>query len=154
MDRRKIYRKDSFHLLAVDACDMKQINRIYGTSAGDQLLIQLAKGIQEITGSLQVFRVTGNSFLVVLDSLSDYEKARDEIREFLKKPFHIGKENVTLHAAICGIMNAEKMEKEDILLAYIEYMGSLSQNTEDTVLIQSDSRLLEGFRYEQEVEHF
>ena len=39
----KIYRKDSFHLLAVDACDMKQINRIYGTSAGDQLLIQLAK---------------------------------------------------------------------------------------------------------------
>ena len=61
----KIYRKDSFHLLAVDACNMKQINRIYGTSAGDQLLIQLAKGIQEITGSLQVFRVTGNSFLVV-----------------------------------------------------------------------------------------
>lgn len=150
----KIYRKDSFHLLAVDACNMKQINRIYGTSAGDQLLIQLAKGIQEITGSLQVFRVTGNSFLVVLDSLSDYEKARDEIREFLKKPFHIGKENVTLHAAICGIMNAEKMEKEDILLAYIEYMESLSQNTEETVLIQSDSRLLEGFRYEQEVEHF
>ena len=150
----KIYRKDSFHLLAVDACNMKQINRIYGTSAGDQLLIQLAKGIQEITGSLQVFRVTGNSFLAVLDSLSDYEKARDEIREFLKKPFHIEKENVTLHAAICGIMNAEKMEKEDILLAYIEYMGSLSQNTEDTVLIQSDSRLLEGFRYEQEVEHF
>lgn len=33
-------------------------------------------------------------------------------------------------------------------------MGSLSQNTEETVLIQSDSRLLEGFRYEQEVEHF
>ena len=152
--REKIYRKDSFHLLAVDACNIKQINKIYGTSAGDQVLIQLARGIQEITGSLQVFRITGNSFLAVLDSLSDYEKDRDEIREFLKKPFCIGKESVVLHAAICGIMNAEKLEKEDTLLAYIEYMSSLSQKTDDTVLIQSDSKILEGFRYEQEVEHF
>ena len=87
-----------------------------------------------------MFRITGNSFLAVLDSLTDYEKARDEIREFLKKPFFIEKEKVTLHAAICGIMNAEKMEKEDSILSYIEYMISLSQNTEETVLIQSDSK--------------
>lgn len=150
----KIYRKDSFHLLAVDACDMKQINRIYGTSVGDQLLIKVAKGLQEITGSVQVFRVTGNSFLAVLDSLSDYEKARDELKEFLKKPFLIEKETVAFHAVICGIMNAEKLEKEDTLLSYIEYMVSLYQNTDETAVIQSDSKSLEGFRYEQEVEHF
>ncbi len=36
----------------------------------------------------------------------------------------------------------------------MEYMVSLVQNTEDTVLIQSDSKILEGFHYEQEVEHF
>lgn len=51
-------------------------------------------------------------------------------------------------------MNAEKMEKEDSILSYIEYMISLIQNRQDTVLIQSDSKILEGFRYEQEVEHF
>lgn len=33
-------------------------------------------------------------------------------------------------------------------------MISLIQNRQDTVLIQSDSKILEGFRYEQEVEHF
>ena len=32
----KLYRKESFHLLAVDARNMKQINRIYGTRVGDQ----------------------------------------------------------------------------------------------------------------------
>lgn len=150
----KIYRRESFHLLAVDACNMKQINRIYGTRAGDQLLIRMAEGFREITGSMQIFRITGNCFLIVLDSLSDYEKARDSVKEFLQKPFLIENENISFHAAICGIMNAEKLEKEDILLSYMEYMVSLVQNTEDTVLIQSDSKILEGFRYEQEVEHF
>ena len=48
----------------------------------------------------------------------------------------------------------EKLEKEDSILSYIEYMISLIQNRQDTVLIQSDSKILEGFRYEQEVEHF
>lgn len=150
----KIYRKESFHLLAVDACNMKQINRIYGTRVGDQLLIRMAEGFREITGSVQIFRITGNCFLAVLDSLADYEKARDGIKEFLQNPFPIENENVSFHAAICGIMNAEKLEKEDIILSYIEYMISLIQNREDTILIQSDSKILEGFRYEQEVEHF
>lgn len=150
----KIYRKESFHLLAIDVCNMKQINRIYGTRTGDQFLIRIAKGIQEITGSVQIFRITGNCFLAVLDSLTDYEKARDGIKKFLQNPFSIENENVSFRGAICGIMNGEKLGKEDILLAYIEYMVSLTQNTEDTVLIQSDSKILEGFRYEQEVEHF
>lgn len=150
----KIYRKESFHLLAVDAYNMKQINRIYGTSVGDQLLIQVAKGFQEITNSVQVFRITGNCFVAVLDSLSGYEKARDGVEEFLKKTFLIEKESVSFHTAICGIMNAEKLEKEDAILAYIEYMVSLSQNAEETVVIQSDNKILEGFRYEQEVEQF
>lgn len=150
----KLYRKESFHLLAVDARNMKQINRIYGTRVGDQLLIRAAKGFREITDSVQIFRITGNCFLAVLDSLTDYEKARDGIEEFLKKPFFIENEKVSFHAAICGIMNAEKLEKEDSILSYIEYMISLIQNRQDTVLIQSDSKILEGFRYEQEVEHF
>ena len=150
----KLYRKESFHLLAVDACNIKQINRIYGTRVGDQLLIRAAKGFREITDSVQIFRITGNCFLAVLDSLTDYEKARDGIEEFLKKPFFIENEKVSFHAAICGIMNAEKLEKEDSILSYIEYMISLIQNRQDTVLIQSDSKILEGFRYEQEVEHF
>ena len=104
----KLYRKESFHLLAVDARNMKQINRIYGTRVGDQLLIRAAKGFREITDSVQIFRITGNCFLAVLDSLTDYEKARDGIEEFLKKPFFIENEKVSFHAAICGIMNAEK----------------------------------------------
>ena len=140
----KLYRKESFHLLAVDARNMKQINRIYGTRVGDQLLIRAAKGFREITDSVQIFRITGNCFLAVLDSLTDYEKAREGIEEFLKKPFFIENEKVSFHAAICGIMNAEKLEKEDSILSYIEYMISLIQNRQDTVLIQSDSKILEA----------
>ena len=46
------------------------------------------------------------------------------------------------------------MEKEDVLLAYIEYLISLVKRADETVVIQSDDRILEGFRYEKEVEHF
>ena len=57
------------------------------------------------------------------------------------------------HGGILDI-NGEKMEKEDVLLAYIEYLISLVKRADETVVIQSDDRILEGFRYEKEVEHF
>ncbi|MFR6167675.1 MAG: hypothetical protein ACLUKE_05760 [Blautia wexlerae] len=41
------------------------------------------------------------------------------------------------------------MEKEDVLLAYIEYLISLVKRADETVVIQSDDRILEGFRYEK-----
>ena len=46
------------------------------------------------------------------------------------------------------------MKHEDVILSYIEYLASLIKNTDETVVIQSDDRILEGFHYEKEVEQF
>ena len=81
-------------------------------------------------------------------------KKRQEIENYFKEPFETDGEKITFPAIICGIINGEKMEKEDVLLAYIEYLISLVKRADETVVIQSDDRILEGFRYEKEVEHF
>ena len=143
-----------FHVIAVELFMLKQINKVYGSSTGDLLLVQIARELQNITGSVQVFRTTGNCFLIITDSLTEYEKKRQEIENYFKEPFETDGEKITFPAIICGIINGEKMEKEDVLLAYIEYLISLVKRADETVVIQSDDRILEGFRYEKEVEHF
>lgn len=150
----KLKKKTEFHLLAVEAYMLKQINKVYGSSVGDQLLAQIAKELQNITGSVEIFRITGNCFLMVTDSLAEYEKNKKQIEEIFRKPFVVNGETVDFPAIICGILNGEKMEQKDVLLAYIDYLASLVKNTDETVVIQSDDRILEGFRYEKEVEKF
>ena len=63
-----------FHVIAVELFMLKQINKVYGSSTGDLLLVQIARELQNITGSVQVFRTTGNCFLIITDSLTEYEK--------------------------------------------------------------------------------
>lgn len=152
--QEKLDKQSEFHLIAVEVFMLKQINKVYGSSVGDQLLIQIARELQNITGSVQVFRTTGNCFLVITDSLTEYEKDRQMIEEYFKDPFVVDGEKINFPAIICGIINGEKMEQEDVLLGYIEYLISLVKRTDETALIQSDDRILEGFRYEKEVEHF
>ena len=134
-------------MIDVELFMLKQINKVYGSSTGDLLLVQIARELQNITGSVQVFRTTGNCFLIITDSLTEYEKKRQEIENYFKEPFETDGEKITFPAIICGIINGEKMEKEDVLLAYIEYLISLVKRADETVVIQSDDRILEGFRY-------
>ena len=152
--QEKLDKRSEFHLIAVEVFMLKQINKVYGSSVGDQLLIQIARELQNITGTVQVFRTTGNCFLVITDSLTEYEADRQLIEEYFKNPFVVDGEKIDFPAIICGIINGEKMEQEDVLLGYIEYLISLVKRTDETALIQSDDRILEGFRYEKEVEHF
>lgn len=146
--------KTEFHLLAVKVYSLKEINKIYGSSMGDHILTQTAKQLQNITESVQVFRTTGNCFTIITNSLIEYEKTRELIERYFHTPFEIDGEQIDFPAIICGIINAEKMEQKDVLLGYIEYMLTLVKNTHETVSVQSDERILEGFRYEKEVEHF
>ena len=65
-----------------------------------------------------------------------------------------GKNSMEIKKRERGERNGGKMKHGDVLLSYIEYLASLIKNTDETVVIQSDDRILEGFRYEKEVEDF
>ena len=60
-----LLRKRSFHVLSVDLCQLKRINRILGTDVGNQALIQMAQMLQLVGKDTWVFRSTGKRFLLI-----------------------------------------------------------------------------------------
>lgn len=143
------------NLMVVDMYQLKRVNKIFGTSVGDQVLILAAKEMQQINDPNPVFRLTGNRFVLVTRSLWEYEKCRENVRKLLSEGFQVGEERIHFPVIICGITHAEKkLKKNDTLLAYIDYLISLPPQSEETILIQDTEKTMHGFQYEQEVEKF
>lgn len=80
--QEKIVRGKKFHLLSVDLHQIKQVNMVLGTGAGNQMLMQAAQALQEASFSDLVFRVTGKRFLVILHTLEEYMAVRSRIQQY------------------------------------------------------------------------
>lgn len=143
----------SYHLIAVDI-DLRKVNKFWGTKTGDKLLIQVSRELQRISNVNHVFRLTGKRFVVTLDSLVDYEHVRDSVMNFFNEEIEVGGELVAIPAVLCGIVDVQNWKETDKLLAYIDYLMDMVPRMEKTTLIQDDKKTLQGFLYEQEVEHF
>lgn len=152
--REQMRKGKTLNVITIDIHRLKQLNKVYGTSAGDELLVRIAGKLMEISDTRQIFRVTGNRFLMVTCSLAGYEGTRDQVMKLFGSPFEVNGEQIRLSAIVCGILNGGKLEESDRLLSYIEYLVSLAPNVEETILIQDDNKTMEGFQYEQEVERF
>ena len=149
-----VQRKKSFHVLAVDLCQLKRINRILGTDVGNRALIQMAQMLQQVGKNTRVFRSSGKRFLLICPTISEYEAAQRRIQEMFSQPLEINGNSISSPVAICGIIHAEELDSCEFLLGYLDYLSSLIASTSRTVLIQGDSKTLKGFRYTQEIEHF
>ena len=145
---------EKWNLLTVDLVQLKRINKIYGASVGDQLLIRVAKELQDLPDAPKVFRVSGNRFALPIRTLAEYEKDRGRIQTLFRDGFRIENNVIYCPGVICGILDAQKMKKSDTLQAYVEYLVSLAPDSEETLLIQDTDKTMEGFRYEQEIEQF
>ena len=152
--QEKLNEGKQMNVISVDMHHLKRINKIFGNSTGDKLLIRVAEELQEISGSAHVFRITGKRFLLLTYSLAEYERSRDRIQKFFEQDFVVDGEQIRFPAVVCGILEAEKFEESDTLLSYIEYLVSLASDSEDGRLIQGDEKTMQGFWYEQEIERF
>lgn len=148
------YRRKSMHVLMVNVINLSRINAVFGTSIGDGLLLQVVNKLQSMSKGIRVFRVSGKRFLLAMDSLAEYEACRAGVQKLFDQKFQIEGEEIGLTVVLCGMVNCEAMESTDRLLAYLEYMAGLATRSESTLLIQSNSKIMEGFLYEQEVDRF
>ena len=147
-------RKKSFHVLAVNLCQLKRINRILGTEVGNQALIKMARMLQPVGKNIRVFRGRGKRFLLICPTISEYESAHQKIQEMFSQPMEINGSSISSPVTICGIIHAERLESCGFLLGYLDYLSSLVSSTNRTVLIQGDEKTLQGFRYTQEIDRF
>ena len=142
------------NLLMIDLWKLKQVNKLYGVTTGDELLIQIAEYLHKINEANHVFRIHGNRFFVFTTSLMDYETNKDAIMKLFKRPFKVKGERISFSAAICGIINVQEVKEIDVLIDYLEYLVQLKPKSDRTILIQNDQHTKEGFLYEQEVKKY
>lgn len=149
-----IERKKMFHLITVDFQLLKRINSVYGNRIGNQILSDSARKIQEISGTQQVFRTHGNRFVILAYSFAEYEEVRNRIETAFDGSMEVNGEKITFPVTICGITDGAKLQNEDQLLAYIEYLSSLPSMRGESILIQDDEKIMRGFRYSVEIEAY
>lgn len=147
-------RKKSFHVLEVDLCQLKRINRILGTDVGNQALVQAAQMLRQVGRNTRVVRSSGKHFLLICPTIIEYEDALQKIQAIFSQPMEIGGSSVSSPVVICGVMHAEQMDSCEFLVSYLDYLSSLIPTTNRTVLVQGDQETLKGFRYTQQIEHF
>jgi EAL domain-containing protein (putative c-di-GMP-specific phosphodiesterase class I)/GGDEF domain-containing protein len=146
--------KKDFHIVTVDIRQLKQINMLYGMDFGDLFIIRIAEELGRILDTSYVFRVSSKRFVMISDSLYDYEQTRERVRAFMNGWIDIGEEKIRLGGIVCGIIHARKQGDGNTLLAYMEYLTSLVPVSAETILVQSDESTMEGFAYRKEVERF
>lgn len=150
----QIKRGKQFHVLQISMWKLKQVNKLYGNRAGDQILIDVAEELQAIGTDNYIFRIHGNQFLLFSMNREEYEKTKKAVLQMFQTPFEIEDEMIDFSATICGITNAENLVDSDMLLAYLEYLILLQPKTDKTTLIENSESTKEGFLYEQRVKKY
>lgn len=72
--------KHSFHTITVYAYQLEHVNKVAGVHSGDQLLQTVAERLQQLCGT-KAFRITGKRFLLLAESLEEYEAILQALRE-------------------------------------------------------------------------
>lgn len=146
-------KKKTIHIISVNLLRLKNIYAIFGTTIGNRLLVDISETLQDISPYVRVFRISGNRFFLAMQTLTDYEQTREKVLSYFQGNFEVNGRAVPFPVTICGIIHGEKLS-ESTFIAYADYMASLVKDSKETVLIQSDDKMINGFIYEQEIDIF
>ncbi|MCZ6917099.1 MAG: EAL domain-containing protein [Gemmatimonadetes bacterium] len=119
--RRKEYR---FAVLFVDLDRFKVVNDSLGHAAGDQLLVEIARRLQDcLRPGDVVARLGGDEFCVLLDELkdsSDTTRVAERIQTGLKVPVELDNRQVFITASIGIAVSAEGLDGPEHLLRHAD----------------------------------
>ena len=111
------------HRLAVCFLDLdgfKQVNDRYGHDAGDEVLCQVARRLQDgVRASESVARLGGDEFVILLTDFGDLARCEDILQRLLtdlSQPIQIGQHSVQVQASIGVALYPAPGAKSDALL--------------------------------------
>lgn len=140
--------ENDLSLVVLDLDDFKQVNDRYGHAAGDQVLVQAARRIQEIIREADIaFRVGGEEFLVLLPDASA-EVARQVAerlrRALVDKPFECLGRTMTVSTSI-GVVTFDPLadDWERLLKRADQALYRAKANGRDRVEVAENPGLLE-----------
>jgi diguanylate cyclase (GGDEF)-like protein len=93
--------------VVLDVNDFKQINDVFGHSAGDEVLVTIARRLSAYAGSGLVARLGGDEFAGLLAcGRGDPEDQADRLAEALAAPMRLGSQIVAVSASV-GLVPVE-----------------------------------------------
>ena len=108
-------------LLFLDLDDFKPINDQFGHEMGDQLLVQMARRLEQCTRDTDtVARMGGDEFTVLLTGIDNHVSlatAVDKIRATLAEPFRLGDRSVSVSCSIGTALYPEDGRTASALLS-------------------------------------
>jgi c-di-GMP phosphodiesterase Gmr len=110
---------ERFALAFLDLDNFKQINDYYGHSAGDALLVELARRLErELRDSDMLSRISGDEFLLLLHPVQNAEEVAEFIRSTqlrLSAPFFVDGSEIFASTSIGVSLHPEHGRSYDVL---------------------------------------
>ena len=143
-----------FHVITLNIYNLSHINSVFGGDSGDALLRDIADKLQNVCG-VKVFRISGRHFLIIAESLKEYETDLNALKEIFSSATPVQSSNVQIPAIASGILEANKLKTQSNIIEYSEYLESLSTKPANTIdIIEGNDTTLDRFYYTQKVEKY
>ncbi len=81
--------KKEFQLIALDLCDMRRINSLFGLLAGNEVISEVGKFLLESRKKAWVFRMTGTRYVVITYSEDYYQALLKKVENRFAYPWRV-----------------------------------------------------------------
>lgn len=151
--RADIYNRRSFDLIVLALDDFKFINKNYGVTAGDMMLIQVARFLQSINPRLHVFRYGSDQFAVrVRYDVCRLEEVLEVIQERFRHPWIAQGISTMLSTTISCVTWPDDGDRFESIIDVIDYsILYAKQNGKGSVVFAKDMDL-QALRKEKAIE--
>ena len=124
-------------VIIVDISRLTLINHMLGHTAGDELMVQIARRLEEITSSLHgsLARWSGEQFAVLLmdvDSADAALEVANRIQEQLRAPFHLRRYQLNVAAALGATCIDSGQERAEDIVREADIALSVAKARETT----------------------
>jgi diguanylate cyclase (GGDEF)-like protein len=120
VERARRHKDFKFAILSLDLDRFKQVNNSFGTDVGDEVLNAVARRLEQcIRGEDMAARVTGDEYVVLLESInddSDGGRVAERIRQALARPVETTEGDVYTSASIGIVLSTSGLEPGQVLL--------------------------------------
>lgn len=111
-------------LLFVSVDHMRSINESYGPKAGDSVLVEMARRLQEnVRAGDLVGRVSGDEFMLLLGNLAfpeDLQLVMDKLLGVLRQPIRIAEQEFLITASLGGVVAPEDGQNIETLYRHAD----------------------------------
>jgi len=109
----------SFALLLCDLDGFKQVNDSLGHDAGDQVIAEVGRRLQEVSRDSDfVARLGGDEFVIVANNMSDYDEAMEfaeRILPWLRQPYNVDETQLELSGSVGVAMATTGLATHNLL---------------------------------------